>query len=154
MTKFLLFLSISITFLHGGITVDKNIEQFKLYDQFDQPHNISSKTKKIIFAFSKDVGHNVNDFLEKEDKNYLSRHNTQFVIDLSAAPGMIRSLFIIPKLEKYTYPVLIIENEETANRYADETNKGKIMVVSLDNLKVTAIDFFRDTNELKSFLEK
>jgi len=145
-----LFFSINLL---GNITINEKIQQFNLEDQFDKVHQIKSDTKKLIFAFSKDIGHNVNDFLEKQDSKYLANKNAQFIIDLSGAPSIIRSFFIIPKLEKYSYSVLIIKDDEVSKKYIDEKNIDKVMVVTLDDLNVKSVDFFKTTNELKTFLE-
>ncbi len=153
MRKLIILLVFLYTFLEANIVVNQMIDPFTLTDQFDKPHQISQTTKKIIFAFSKQIGHDINDYLEKQSVDYLTSKDTLFVIDLSAAPSMIRSFFIIPKLEKYKYPVLIIKDEKTSISYIDEKNKENIMVVDLDNLKVTSINYFKTIEELKNKLD-
>ncbi|MEA3353034.1 MAG: hypothetical protein U9Q33_04355 [Campylobacterota bacterium] len=140
--------------LLGEVSLNKPLPKFELLDQFDSVHFNENSTKKLIFAFSKDIGHNVNEFLEKQKKSFLEDNDAKFIIDLSAAPSFVRSLFIVPKLEKYKYPVLIIDEEEVSKQFINFKHQEKVMLVTLDKQKVKNIEFLTDVNELKKAIER
>lgn len=130
------------------LALNKSLENLKLNNQMDVPSGIESDTKKVIFAFSKDVGHKCNDFFATQDDTYLSKNKIQFVADVSAAPSIIRSIFIMPGLKDFKHTILVIDEEEISNQYKSEQNTEKIVVVSLNNKVITDIKYLDTIEEL------
>lgn len=148
----------------SNATVDKEIEpklvvkqslaDLTLNDQNEKLQGIDTDTKKVVFAFSKENGHICNDFFASKDDSYLSDNKTQFVADISAAPSLIRSMFIMPGMKDFNHPILIIENEIVSASYKTEENSEKIVVVILDNHVITEIKFLSTVEELEKEIEK
>lgn len=139
--------------LFGEIVLNQDLKQFELLDQFDKKHTISNDTKKLIFAYKKATGHLVKDFLNTKKPDYLSSKNAYYIADVSAMPSFIR-WFALDALDKYAYSILLIEDDETAAKYKDEKNIEKIVIVTLDNLKVTNIEYATSVEEFEKLLEK
>jgi hypothetical protein len=63
-------------------------------------------------------------------------------------------MFILPDLRKLKFPILLINNDKLSAEYSKGMNKEDIVVVTLDNLKITNIQNLKDATELESFFSK
>jgi hypothetical protein len=131
----------------------KSLEDMSLNDQFEKPHKLNADTKKVIFAFSKDVAHTCNDFFNTKLPTYLNDNNTIFVADVSAAPSLIRSMFIMPGLKDFKHTVLILDDKNVAAPYRSGVDVEKIIVVYVDNSNITSIKTISTTDELQKTIE-
>ena len=136
------------------LVVGKSLEKVSLNDQFEKVHRIESTTKTIIFAFSKDSAHTCNDYFKTKSATYLQDNNTQFIADVSAAPSLIRSLFIMPGLKEFKHIVLLLDNKKVASTFRADMNTEKIVVISLENKKINNIKNITTQEELISAIEK
>jgi hypothetical protein len=140
------------TFLFSKVNVGENIPKFTIKNQFNKSHQIEEKTKKIIFVFSEENAHKVNSFLDKNKEDYLSSKNILFVTDISKIPSLLR-WFLVDDLDKHKYSILLIDEEKVSKKYIDETRINKIMVVSLEKLRVTGLDYLSQIEELQNIVE-
>ena len=134
------------------VVVGNSLESLALNDQFEKPQTLSAETKKVIFAFSKDMGHMSNEFFDKQDADYLAKHNAVFVADVSGAPSLIRSMFIMPGLKDFKHTVLVIEDQNIAASYRIEAHKETIMIVDIDNFIIENISYISSEEELAKAL--
>jgi len=132
------------------LVVDKNLSDLSLKDQNGNLHSIDKDTKKVVFAFSKDVGHSCNEFFATKGESYLKDNKIQFVADLSKAPSIIRSMFILPGLKDFKHIVLIIDDEKVSANYKPAEHADKIVVVNLNNQKITSIKYLDSIEDLKN----
>lgn len=107
-------------------------------DQFEKNINITPQTKQIIIAYTKSQGDVMKAFFEVHP-NYLSDNNALYFMDATAVPSLVMSMFMMPKFKKYTYGIGIINNEKDAAYFPKK--EDRLTVITLDNLRVTAIDF-------------
>ncbi|EQB40031.1 hypothetical protein M947_03130 [Sulfurimonas hongkongensis] len=135
------------------LVVGKSLSDVALSDQFEKVHKIEASTKKVIFAFSKDVAHTCNDFFVTQSPTYLSQNHTQFVADVSAAPSLIRSMFILPGLKDFKHTVLLLDDKKKAAPYRAEINNEQIVVVYIDDGLITKIKTIDSEDELKKVIE-
>lgn len=135
------------------LVVGKSLSQVTLNDQFDKSHTIKPETQKVIFAFSKDGAHTCNDYFDTKKPSYLADNSTQFVADVSAAPAIIRSLFIMSGLKDFKHTVLILDDKEIASTFRAEMDTEKIIVVSLENQKISSIKTISTEKELIAAIE-
>jgi len=126
---------------------------FTLNDQFEKQHKLNPNTKKLIFAFSKDSAHICNDFFNTKEASYLKDHNTQFIADISAAPSLIRSLFIMPGLKDFKHTVLLLDNKEQAATFRAGMETDKIVMIHVIDKKVAEIKNINTAEEVKKILE-
>ncbi len=132
------------------LVVDKNLSDLSLKDQNGNLHSIDKDTKKVVFAFSKDVGHSCNEFFATKGESYLKDNKIQFVADLSKAPSIIRSMFILPGLKDFKHIVLIIDDEKVSANYKPAENADKIVVVNLNNQKIISIKYLDSIEDLEN----
>ena len=132
------------------LVVDKNLSDLSLKDQNGNLHSIDKDTKKVVFAFSKNVGHSCNKFFATKGESYLKDNKIQFVADLSKAPSIIRSMFILPGLKDFKHIVLIIDDEKVSANYKPAEHADKIVVVNLNNQKITSIKYLDSIEDLEN----
>lgn len=136
------------------LVVTKSLADLKLNDQNEKPQTISADTKKVIFVFSKDNGHACNNFFATKDDSYLKDNNVQFVADVSGAPSIIRSMFIMPGLKNFKHTILVIDDKGVSAAYKTEQNSEKIVLVMLDNQIITEIKYLNNVEELEKEIQK
>jgi len=139
--------------LEAKLVVTQSVEAFALSDQHDKAHTISADTKTLVFAFSKDIGHTCNDFFATKEETYLEDNKAMFVADVSGAPSVIRSMFIIPGLKDFKHTVLVIDDKNVATGYKSGLDAEKIIIVSLNDKIITSINTVSTTDELASAIE-
>jgi hypothetical protein len=135
------------------LVVSKSLADLHLKDQFGKEHTLNADTYKVIFAFDKEPAHTCNDFFNTQKPTYLQEHHVQFVADVSAAPSIIRSLFILPGLKDFKHIVLLLDDKNTAAPYRKGVDTTKIVVVTLLNKKITDIKTITTKEELKKAVE-
>jgi len=135
------------------LVVGKSLSDMALNDQFKKAHKLEASTKKVVFAFSKDVAHTCNDYFITQSPTYLSENNTQFVADVSAAPSLIRSMFILPGLKDFKHTVLLLDDKEIAAPYRAEMNTEQIVVVYVEDELIVEIVAIASKDELKKVIE-
>ena len=136
-----------------NLVVSKSLSSLSLNDQFEKAQTIQADTKKVIFAFSKDVAHTCNDFFATQSPTYLSDNNTHFVADVSSAPSLIRSMFILPGLKDFKHTVILLDDKNIAAPFKAGVDVEKIVIVYLNNKIITDIKTIASTTELKQTIE-
>jgi len=157
MKKILLALLVTLSFIgcsdeeilvEPHAVVGKSLESLKLKDQFDQAKTINVDTTKVLFAFSKDMGHLSNDYFNTKEPTFLADHHTIFIADVSGAPSLIRSMFIMPGLKDFKHTVLVIDDEAIASSYKNKGKEEQLMVVVVDNYVIKSINYISSEAEL------
>ena len=130
-----------------------SLASFALKDQHGKLEKLPQDTKFVIFSFAKPTGHICNKFLESKPANYLAQHHAVYVADVSPAPSLIKKMFILPDLKKLPFPIILINNDQLSAEYSKGMDKESIVVVVLDNLKITEIKNLHSKEELESLLK-
>lgn len=133
------------------LAVGAKLKEMPLLDQFGKKESIKNTTKKIIFAFNKDSAHTCNDLFSEESPAYLSQHQAQFVVDLSSAPSLVKSIFIYPKLKEFKHQVLLLQGSPAP--YRAEVDTQQIIILHLEDATITKITTISTKDELKSAIE-
>ena len=135
------------------IVVGKNILDTTLQDQFEKEHTIQESTTKLILALDKESAHICNDFFVTQAADYLRKNNTQFIADVSAAPSLIRSMFILPGLKEFKHKVLLLDTKEKAAPFRSGLDTQKITVVGLRKGVIEKITTISTVEELQKAIE-
>ncbi len=141
-----------INVLTQDIKVGEFFKNITIKDQFDKPKMLSGQTKKIIFVFTKKSGHTVKELLDSKSNDYLSKKNIAFIADISGMPSIIANMFAIPDLKKHKYSIMLIRNEDNAKKYENEKYKDYIIVVGLNNFKITSITLVGTAKNLEKII--
>lgn len=135
------------------LVLNQSLEALTLNDQNENPHTMTANTKTVVFAFSKEVGHTCNDFFATKADSYLEDNNVIFIADVSGAPSLIRSMFIMPGLKDFKHTVLVIDDKKIAASYKSGLDTETIIVVSLNNNIITAIKSISSITDLAMLIE-
>ncbi|ATB70801.1 hypothetical protein SJPD1_2712 [Sulfurospirillum diekertiae] len=120
--------------LKEGTTIQAPV----MKDQFEKTVDITPQTKQIIIAYTKAQGDVLKAFLEA-NPNYLSENSALYLMDATAVPSMVMSMFMLPKFKKYPYAIGLLENEKDVAYFPKK--EDQLTIITLNNLNVTAIDF-------------
>ncbi|MDD5718006.1 MAG: hypothetical protein PHW64_09455 [Sulfuricurvum sp.] len=122
-----------------------------LKDQFSQVQKIDPSVRTYIMVFEKGTSALLNTYLSQQEKGYLANNNAVVIADISQMPRFIATAFALPKMQKYTYPVVLIEDEELGLKFPAQ--EEKITVLSVQNKTITGIRYVSGVEELRSLVE-
>ncbi len=123
-------------------------------DQFEKEYIITNDTKKLLFAFSKDNGHIIKEFMGDKPTDFLIKKEILFIADISAMPSIIASWFAIPDMKKSKYPILLIQDEDIAAKYKLEDKKESFMIVELENKQVKNIKYISGKENIINWIQE
>ena len=136
------------------LVVNKSLSGLTLQDQHEKTQKLQADTRIVFFSFSKPTGHACNEFLENKPANFLAEHKAVYIADVSAAPSLIKKMFILPDLKELKFPILLINDDTLSAAYSKGVDKEKIVVVLLDNGVIKEIKNLNDTKALENFFAK
>ena len=150
--KQLLLISLLFTgSLFADFKVGDKLPEIKLLDQFEQEFKVEDKDTLLIMAFEKDLSVEVNEYLKQQPKSFLSTHNAKYISDISTMPSFITSMFAMPKMKKYPFSVMLI-NDDFGKQF--NSVAGKITMYKLKNNKIEEIIFLSPDAFPKFFSER
>lgn len=135
------------------IVVGESLKNLSLKDQFEKSHGLSDTTTKLVLALDKETAHICNDFFITQTPEYLNEHNTQFIADVSAAPSLIRSLFIMPGLKDFKHTVLILDDKVEAAPFRSGLDVEKIIIAHIQDGTIKSIETLSTAQELQAAIE-
>jgi len=147
--KKLLLLSLLLTaILSAGFHRGEKFPSFTLSDQFGKQHAMTPQIHFILMAFEKDVSIETADFLKAQKKGFMEKKQILYISDISNMPAFLSSMFVFPKLKKYPFSVLLIE-DDFGKRF--DRQAGKLTIYKVKNGVITDIHFV-EPKKLSTFL--
>ncbi len=145
--------NLTITPEDKNFSINSKID-FTLPDQFNKAHKLNNSTKKLVFVFTKDTGHILKSYMKNKDNKFLENKKTILVADVSGMPTIILNTFALPDFKKSKYTILLIYEKNMAKKLKANQDTKKVIVATLDNKKVTKIEYAKDEKELDTLLNK
>jgi len=130
------------------IEQNSTIEPFTLNDQFGEEHRLEQMPKLLICSFGKETGKLISNYFNAQDANYLTTHNIKLMADVSSVPSLLRGTFILPKMKKYSFEILISTESKFSEQFPRE--EDKLTVLKIENGVVQEIIFVADEAGLKA----
>jgi len=106
----------------------------------------------MVFAFTKDMGHIIKVFMLEKPEGYLENKKAVIVADISAMPVVIQNTFALPDLRESNYSMMLIYDKEMAKQLKEGQEATKVIVMTLDNKKVTKVELGGSVEELEKLL--
>ncbi len=126
---------------------------YTLPDQFDKTQTLDDSIQKLILVFAKDTGHTVKEYLKAQPADYLAKHHTAFIADVSPMPVVIRNTFALPDLKKQHYSVILILDKKISEDFKKDAKTDKIAVATLKDGIIEKVEYLKSAEELKTVLQ-
>jgi len=124
--------------LFAEFKVGEKLPSISLPDQFENTLQVKSTDRLLILAFEKDISSAINDYLKTQPADYLKEHHARYISDISAMPSLITSMFAMPKMKKFPFSIMLI-NDDLGKEFGKE--EGKITVYRIENHQIKAVEF-------------
>lgn len=148
--KFLFTALLAIAAVANSLSVGSDVSNISIKDQFEKTNPISAETKTILFASDKDTSDLLKEYLLSKEGDILTANNAIYVADISGMPSLITKFFALPKMKKYPFSVMLLDD---SNKEFFAKEEGKIIVYTLDNLKVTEMKTISTVKELEEIIK-
>jgi len=145
MKKLLFSVLLFVATFANALSIGDSTPTFEIKDQFEKMHTISADTKTILVAESRGTSVIVREYLLSKDTNFLETNKTQYIADISGMPSLISKFIALPKMKKYPFPILLVDEEQSKSF---TTQDDKITVYTLTDGKVSDVKFIETTEEL------
>ncbi len=147
MKKFLFSVLLLVATFANALNIGDATPTFDIKDQFEKKHKIAVDAKTILVAADKDTSEILRDYFLAKDAKFLSTNKAYYVADISGMPSLIAKFFALPKMKKYPFSVLLVDEEQTKSFTKKE---GNITVYTVSNGKVSDIKYIKDSAGLDS----
>jgi len=127
--------------------------RYTLPDQFGKSHHSSPETRILVFAFTKATGHIIKAAMADKPKGFLEERKAVIIADISKMPTVIQNMFALPDLRKSNYDMLLIYDGKMAERLKEGQATDKVIVMRLENGKVTKIEHADSPEALNELLK-
>ena len=150
--KLLLTIFLGVVAFANPLAVDSTVSELKIKDQFEKEHTLNANIKTILFASDKATSDMLRDYLLplSEKENILEKNNAVYIADISGMPSLISKYIALPKMKKYPFSILLLDDTNKENFVKEE---GKIIVYTLENSKVTNISKISKKEELETIIK-
>lgn len=139
----------------ASIAQAQSVEVTTFEDQWEKKHELNSETRWLVVSQAMEAGDIV-----KGAFNNLALKNPQeykmlYIADISRMPSFISSMFAIPKMRDYIFPIgLIREDDQLKSMKLPLDAPEKVAVIALDNLNIDGVMFFEDQATFETFLKE
>lgn len=145
MKKILFSVLLFVATFANALSIGDTTPTFDIKDQFGKAQKISVDTKTILVAGDKASGEILKEYLLKKEKGFLEAKKTYYVADISGMPSLISKFFALPKMKKYPFSILLVDEEQTKSFSKKE---DKITVYSVIEGKISAIKYIETAAQL------
>lgn len=143
--KLLLTIFLGLSAFANSLTVGNDLPVLTIKDQFEKEHVVDSTIKTIIFSASKDESTTIKNFLNTKDKDFLANNHIAYVADITGMPSLISKFIALPKMRDYSFPILLIDED---NKALFPVEEDKITIISLENSKITDVKYIKTAEDL------
>lgn len=147
MKKILFSTLLLVATFANALNIGDATPTFEIKDQFEKKHKIAADTKTILVAADKDTSTILKEYFLAKDAKFLSTNKAYYLADISGMPSLIAKFFALPKMKKYPFSVLLVDEEQTKSFTKKE---GNITVYTVVNGKIFNIKYVKDSAGLDS----
>lgn len=150
--KLLLATFLALGLNAAPLAVDSVVDNIKIKDQNEVEKTIDANVKTILFASDKKTSDLLRDYLLplSEKENILEKNSAVYVADISGMPSLISKFIALPKMKKYPFSVLLLDDTNKDNFTKED---GKIIVYSIEDGKVSKIEKISTKEELANIIK-
>ncbi len=145
MKKLLFSTLLLVATFANALNIGDSTPKFEIKDQFEKMHKISADAKTILVAESRSTSVIVREYLLTKDTNFLETNKAHYIADISGMPSLISKFIALPKMKKYPFSILLVDEEQSKSFTAKD---DKITVYTISDGKVSDIKFIETAEEL------
>ena len=139
--------------LAAPVAAGSALPVLSLKDQHDKPVAIPADTRWVLFSAEKPVSDMVGGVLSAEPAGVMGRLHLVYVVDISSMPGMITSMFALPKLRKLPYSIALVRETADVAQVADLPRQpGAATLLRLDNGRIAQVTAVGNAADLRAAL--
>lgn len=131
-----------------AFTAGDTLSAFKIENQFEEPAELNSETKWIIFSSDMNAAKMLTEYLNENAKS-LDLTKTLIISDISKMPGLVSKMFAIPKMKKYNFKLALDKTGETTKAWPRQ--EGTITVMKVSALKVESTEEIKSKEAVTAF---
>lgn len=145
MKKILFTLLLAGATIANALNIGDSTPTFQIKDQFEKTHVIKADAKTLLVAADKGTSEILRDYFNAKPKGFLEENNAYYIADISGMPSLIAKFFALPKMKKYPFSILLVDEEQTKSFNKKE---GNITIYSIVDGKVSDVKYIKDASEL------
>lgn len=130
----------------------ERLAPWTLLDQHDVPYSLDAQTRILLVARDMDGARLLDAALQGRPEGYLEQRQAVFLADISRMPGVIATLFALPRMREYPYRILLDREARIAPRY--QADAGSVLWLQLRDGTLQAQRSFRDAAQLAEALQQ
>ena len=147
MKKILFSVLLFVATFANALNIGDTTPTFEIKDQFEKMHKISTDAKTILVAETRSTSVIIREYLLTKDTNFLASNKAYYIADISGMPSLISKFIALPKMKKYPFSILLVD-EEQAKSFS--TKEDMITVYSITDGKVSDVKYIETTEELNA----
>lgn len=132
--------------------VGERLPELVFTDQHENPAPITEEHRLLLFSKEMDSNDIIHGLMKEQGPEYLSNHQAAFTADISGMPGLITSLFALPKMRKYPYLMHLDFEGNLTERFPFEGTK--ITMIYLKKGQIVEIRYAKGLQEVKEGFER
>lgn len=145
MKKVLIMLFVTFVSFANALNIGESLPTFSIKNQFEKAHTLKNDTQTIIVASGKSTSEIIRDYLLKQEGDFLTKNKAVYVADISGMPSLIAKFFALPKMKKYPFSVLLVDEEQT-KKFSKQDDK--ITIYRVNEGKITSVNYITNEAEL------
>ncbi len=142
----LLLLLVPILLSAAMLQVGAHIGPRTLSDQFDANHTIGSEALWVV-GWDRETTQMLNDYYKTHPM-----HDTAMLVDVSQIPSGIFSIFVKPRMQGYTHPILL--SFDTTFNLTLPYEEGSVTLMWLEKGRISRIAYAADDAALSRLLRE
>ena len=133
-----------------AIQIGSTLRYRDFKDQHGNWRRIDSEHKKILFVSDMDASRIVHSVFSATDADYMDRRGIALIADIHRMPAIISRMIAVPRMQDYTYRILLIRDAGPGSAFPSRT--GTVTILTLNELTVSAIDYAQNEEALRAAL--
>lgn len=135
-----------------SVSIDaETLQPLSFKNQWGEEIHLDATTELVLLSAHKEGGEWIQEAMANLNTEDLKQYSWLYVADVSGMPRIITSLFTLPKMRKYPWPVALVRDHD---RIAGWPSKhAQVITMRLQNLEVLEERYFSDAVSLSNYLQ-
>lgn len=134
------------------LTQGKKLVEFPLSDQHGHDYNLLDTEKYLLISYDMKLSKKWHVYLS-ENPDFLTQNKISYITDITPMPKLITQLFAGPKMKKYPFKILLVDNDRFSSLF--KNYEGKFSLFKIGDDKIILEEYFpANINEIVQYITK